>query len=112
MLYCLECQEEHQLGNDADTVVTVNGAQIDHDDLFNFDVNAHRYCIPTDEIPPTFIISYPSSVSLMEIGIRGSSGSVPMSSEYVKSFSLSYAVGDNFTTYTRSNGLTVSSKFT
>lgn len=109
ILFSLECQEENQLGNNADTVVTVNGTQINHDDLFDFDFRAPRYCVPTDTSPPTLTILFSSSILLTEIGIRGSPGLLPLQDQFVKSFSLSYAVGGHFTTYTRANGLTVCS---
>ena len=109
ILYSLECQVDHQLGNNADTVVMANGAQINHDDLFNFDLIAQRYCIPTDTRPPTLNISFSSSVLVTEIGIHGLPLPLPLVDKYVKSFSLSYAVGDNITSYTSTNGLTVCS---
>ena len=97
------------MGNNADTTVTVNGAQINHDDLFNFDLIAQRYCISTDTRPPTLNISFSSSVLVTEIGIRGLPLPLPLIDNYVNSFSLSYAVGDNITSYTSANGLTVCS---
>lgn len=100
------------MGNNADTVVTVNGAQINHDDLFNFDLIAQRYCISTDESPPTLNISFSSPVLVMEIGIRGLPLPLPLIDKYVKSFSLSYAVDNNITSYTSANGLTVYSIYT
>ena len=103
----LECHSESQLGNNDDTVVTLNGTQINHNDLFNFGSHADQYCVPTTTNTPTLIIMFPSSVLLTEVGIRGSAGSLPLRDQFVKSFSLSYVVGDNFTDYVRANGLTV-----
>ena len=104
----LECRAESQLGNNDDTVVTVNGIQINHNDLFNFGSHADQYCVPTTTNTPTLTILFPSSVLLTEVGIRGSAGFLPLKDQFVKSFSLSYLVGDNFTNYIRANGLTVS----
>ena len=105
----IECQAENQLGNNDDTVVIVNGAQINHDDLFDFGSNADQYCVPTNTSTPTLTILFPTAVLLTEVGIRGSAGLLPLNNQFVKSFSLSYVVGNNFTNYTRANGLTVCS---
>ena len=95
------------MGNNPDTVVTVNGAQINHNNLFNFKSIAQRYCVPTDTRPPTLNISFSSPVLVTEIGIRGLPFPPPLLDYYVKSFSLSYTVDDNITSYTSANGLTV-----
>ena len=103
-----ECQEVDQLGNNADTMVTVNGTKINNDDLFDFGYLTGRYCISTDTRPPTLNISFSTSVLLMEIGIRGMPFPLPLLDQFVQSFSLSYVVNDNnITNYTRANGLTV-----
>ena len=109
ILFSIECQGEDQLGNDANTVVTVNGAQINHDDLFNFNFIGQRYCVPTDIRPPTFNISFSSSVLITQIGIRGIPLPLPLIDQYVQSFSLSYVNGGSITNYSRANGLTVCS---
>ena len=95
------------MGTDPDTVVTINGQQINHDNLFDFGRTTRRYCVPTSTNPPMLIISFPSSILLTEIGIRGLPAVLPLINQFVKSFSLSYAVGNNFTIYTRANQLTV-----
>ena len=97
------------MGINTDTTVTVNGAQINQNDLFDFGNTDQRYCVSTDVNPPTLIISYSSSVLLTEIGIRGLESFLHLKdyNQFVKNFSLAYTVGDDFVNYTRANGLKV-----
>jgi len=95
------------LGSNAE--VTVNRVLINQDELFDFDNDVHRYCVSTDTRPPIITISFPSSVLVIEIGIRGSAGLTPSKDQFIRSFSLAYVDGDNFVNYTRANDLTVCS---
>lgn len=88
-------------------MVTVNGEQINYNNLFDFSTDADRYCVPTDTNPPTITISYSSSVLLTEIGIQGIQVLLPFRNRFVRSFSLSYDAGNDTVSYISANGLTV-----